>query len=257
MVETLRQRLARNEVAIVCGVGRTLHHNFLQMLGMHGGFHGVWFDMEHVGNSIEQLEIGTLAVRSQGMDCFVRIPPTDYSMVSRSLESGASGVMIAQVRSAQQTEEIVQWAKYAPRGWRGLNTASYDARFGLVSAKDHCAKANQETLVIIQIETREAVEQCEQIAAVPGVDLLFIGPSDLSQALGVTGDFWNPKCLEAVDHVAESCRRQGKPWGVLPPDPKYAARCIERGCKMLSIASDCRILNAGIQHYKDLYREFL
>lgn len=253
----LRQKLERGEVAIACGVGRFLHHNFLQALGMQGGFDAVWFDMEHVGNSIEQLEIGTLAARSQGLDSFVRLPPTDYSIVSRSLESGASGIMAAQVRSAQQTEEIVQWAKYAPRGWRGLNTGSYDARFGTVPAKEHCERANKETLVFIQIEAVEALEECEAIAAVPGVDMLFVGPADLSQALGVTGDFWNPKCLEGVERVAAACRRQGKWWGIVPPDPKYAAMCVEKGCQLLSITSDGRLWNAGIQQVKGLYKDFL
>jgi len=238
-------------------MGRLLHHNLIQVIGVNGGFDALWFDLEHVGNSIEQLEVAAMAARSQGMDCFVRLPPTDYSIIGRSLECGASGIMAAQVRSGAEAEQIVRWSKYAPRGVRGLNVSSYDGRFGLVPLAQHVERANRETLVIIQIETREALDQLDEIASIPEVDLLFIGPSDLSQALGVTGDFWHPKCLEALDHVAAACRRHNTAWGCLPPDPKYAARCVENGCQMLSITSDVRLLNLGIKAVKENYQQFL
>ena len=256
-METLRQKLSRGEVTVVCGMGRLMHYNLIQVIGVHGGFDALWFDLEHVGNSIEQLEIGALAARSQGMDCFVRLAPTDYSVISRSLECGASGIMAAQIRTAAEAEQVVRWSKYAPRGIRGLNVSSYDGRFGTVPLPDHVERANKETLVFIQIETLESLDQLDQIAAIPEVDLLFIGPSDLSQALGVTGDFWHPKCLEALDKVAAACKKHGTHWGCLPPDPKYAARAVENGCKLLSITSDLRLVNLGIKALKETYKDFL
>ena len=256
-METLRQKLTRGDVAVVCGMGRLLHYNLIQMIGMHGGFDALWFDLEHVGNSIEQLEVAALAARSQGMDSFVRLAPTDYSVISRSLECGSSGIMAAQIRTADEAEQVVRWSKYAPRGVRGLNVSSYDGRFGLAPLAEHVERANRETLVIIQIETLESLGQLEQIAAIPEVDMLFIGPSDLSQALGVTGDFWNPKCLEAIDAVAAACKKHGTLWGCLPPDPKYAARAVENGCKLLSITSDLRLVNLGIKALKETYKDFL
>jgi len=256
-METLRQKLTRGDVTIVFGMGRLMHYNLIQAIGMNGGFDAVWFDLEHVGNSIEQLEIGAMAARSQGMDSFVRLAPTDYSVISRSLECGASGVMAAQVRTAAEAEQVVRWSKYAPRGVRGLNVSSYDGRFGLAPLSEHVERANKETLVIIQIETLESLDHLDGIASIPEVDMLFIGPSDLSQALGVTGDFWNPKCLEALDKVAAACAKHGTHWGCLPPDPKYAARAVEHGCKLLSITSDLRLLNLGIKAVKDNYKDFL
>lgn len=256
-METLRQKLDRGDVTIVCGMGRLMHYNIIQMIGIHGGFDALWFDLEHVGNSIEQLEVGALAARSQGMDCFVRLAPTDYSVVSRSLECGASGIMAAQIRTAAEAEQVVRWSKYAPRGVRGLNVSSYDGRFGTIPLAQHVEQANRETLVIIQIETLESLDHLDEIASIPEVDLLFIGPSDLSQALGVTGDFWHPKCIEALDRVADACHRNNTAWGCLPPDPKYAARAVEHGCQLLSITSDVRLLNLGIKAVKDNYQQFL
>lgn len=241
---------------MVAAAGRIVHHNFVQMIGIHGGFQAIWFDQEHMDYPTEKLEIATLACRSQGMDSFVRLAPTDYATVTRALEAGAGGVMAAQVRSAAESEQFVKWAKFFPRGCRGLNTAGWDARFATVPAAKFAEQSNRESFVAIQIETAEALEECEKIAAIDGVDLLFLGPADMSQNLGVIGDFMNPKCLAAIDRIAAACARHKKPWGVVPVNPDYAAMCVEKGCRMLSVGADVRILNAGIEAIKKTYSKF-
>lgn len=255
-METIKQRLARGETLIVAASGRILHHNILQMIGLHGGFHAVWLDLEHIDYPTEKLEIATLACRSQGMDTFVRLAPTDYATITRALEAGAGGIMAAQVRSAAQVEEIIRWSKFNPRGCRGMNSGGWDGKFATLPLAQFSEQANRETFVAIQIETLEALEEVEAIATVDGVDLLFLGPADMSQSLGVTGDFLHAKCLAAIDRIAAACRKAGKPWGVLPPSPEYAAMCVEKGCRMLSIAADTRIITAGIESIKKSYAKF-
>ncbi|MBW3540956.1 MAG: host specificity protein [Planctomycetes bacterium] len=249
-MEPIKDRLARGEMVLVMGVGRVLHHNLLQIVGLAGGFHGVWFDHEHTGFSIEKLEVGTLAARSVGLDCFVRIAPTDYALVSKCLEAGGNGIMAAQVFSAEQAEQIVRWTKFHPRGARGLNVGGWDARFATIPVAKYCEGANCDTLVAIQIETLQAVEECDAIAAIDGVDLLFVGPSDLSQSLGVTGEFFHPKCVEAIDRVATACRKHGKHWGAVCVSPEHAALLHERGCRMLSPTSDVKLISAGLAAVK-------
>jgi 2-dehydro-3-deoxyglucarate aldolase/4-hydroxy-2-oxoheptanedioate aldolase len=255
-VETIKQRLGRGEILMVGAVGRIVHHNLLQMIGIHGGFQAVWFDLEHMDFPTDRLEIGALACRSQGMDSFVRLAATDYAVVTRALEAGAGGVMAAQVRSAADAEQIVKWAKFYPRGYRGLNTAGWDAQFATIPPVKFAEQSNRESFVAIQIETAEALDQCEQIAAIEGVDLLFLGPADMSQNLGVLGDFMNPKCLAAIDRIAAACARNKKPWGVVPVNPEYATMCVEKGCRMLSVAADVRIINLGIESIKQSYGRF-
>jgi len=182
-------------------MGRVMHHNVINMIGMNGGFDGLWLDHEHVGFSMENLEIATAVARSQNLDCFVRIAPTDYALFTKCLEAGAGGVMAAMVYSAEQAEQIVRWTKFAPRGQRGLNVSGFDGRFTLTPLAKFTQEANEKNWVAIQIETLSSVECVDEIAAIDGVDLLFVGPSDLSQALGVTGDFMHPKCQEAIDKV--------------------------------------------------------
>ena len=246
----IKEKLANNELVRMIGVGRIMHHNFLQILGIQGGFDGVWFDHEHVGFSTENLEIGTMAARSVGLENFVRVAPTDYATVTRSLEAGGGGVMAAQIHTAEQAEEFTQWTKFAPRGCRGLNVGGYDAQFATIPAPEFCEKANRENFLAIQIETKQSVVEADAIAAIDGVDLLFVGPADLSQSLGVTGQFFHEDCIAAIDAVAAACKNHGKSWGAVTVSPEHADMLYEKGCRMLSPTSDAKLLNSGVAAVK-------
>lgn len=250
MPDSLKARIIRGDRLVTYAVSRVFHPNLIQMLGFHGGFDGFWIDFEHAGLTTRDIELATMAGRSVGLESFVRIPPTDYCLVTRCLESGAAGVMAAQIETAAQAEEFVQWAKFAPRGRRGLNTGGFDGQFGLLPAAELCERANRENFVAIQIETLQSVEECDAIAAIDGVDLLFVGPADLSQAFGVPGQFLHPKCLAAIDRVSAACRKHGKHWGAVTPTPEHAAMAIEKGCTLLSPTNDVRLFNAGVQAVK-------
>src|SRR3989442_14941079 len=95
-MQRTKERLGKGETVRIAGLGRVLHHNVIHILGFHGGFEALWFDHEHVGFSMEKLEIACTAARSQNLECFVRIAPTDYALITRCLESGAGGIMAAQ-----------------------------------------------------------------------------------------------------------------------------------------------------------------
>ena len=256
MAQRIKDLIGLDGLIHVLAMGRVLHRNMIQMVGIHGGFHGFWFDIEHAGITIDQLEVATLAARSQNLDCFCRIPPTDYAIVTRCMEAGAGGVMAAQIHSAEEAERFVRWSKFYPRGHRGMNLGGWDARFGTTPAAEFCERANRESLVLIQIETTGAVQECDAIAAIDGVDMLFIGPVDLSQSLGVPGDVMNKKCLDAIDRVSVACKNHGKHWGAVTLNPEHADMLVGKGCKMLSAGSDTRIVNAGIQAIKREYGKF-
>ena len=147
----------------------------------------------------------------------------------------------------------MQWAKFAPRGRRGLNPLGFDGRYGTVPLSDFAERANQETFVAIQIETAQAVEEVEGIAAVDGVDLLFVGPSDLSQAMGSIGDFMGEPSLRAIDGVADACRAHGKHWGAVAPNPEYAAMLIDRGCTLISPVNDVKLVTEGLAATKERF----
>jgi 2-dehydro-3-deoxyglucarate aldolase/4-hydroxy-2-oxoheptanedioate aldolase len=250
---TLKQRLNQGEQVNVFAVGRAFHPNLIEMYAARETYHGFWIDHEHSGFTMAEIESATRAGRSSGLDSFVRVAPTDYALVTRCLESGASGVMAAQISSVEQAEQFVQWSKFAPRGHRGLNSGGFDGGFGRMPLANFCEQANRNSFVAIQIETCAAVDCCEGIAAIDGVDLLFIGPADLSQALGVTGDFLHPECLRAVARIARACEAVGKPFGAVTTSPEHAQMLLEEGCRMLSPTNDVRTFQAGLDAVHDRF----
>lgn len=247
MPSRLKQLLAQGQVVRVFAVGQLCHPKIVEIVGLTGGFDGVWLDQEHAGLSIAQMELATLAARAVGLDSFVRLAATDYATVMRPLEAGAGGIMAAQVRSARQAAEIVHWAKFHPLGLRGYNSTGVDGRYGTVTAAEYMRKANDETLVLIQIEHADAVAEVEQIAALPGVDVLFVGPADLSQSLGVPGQVEHARVWEAVERVARAAAARGIHWGILPRNLEHARRCVALGCRMLSLGIDVWALQKGLR----------
>jgi 2-dehydro-3-deoxyglucarate aldolase/4-hydroxy-2-oxoheptanedioate aldolase len=205
---------------------------------------------------MRDIELATLAAKAYDLDHFVRLPATDYASIMRPLEAGAGGIMISMVRSASEVERAVRWAKFWPRGERGLNGGNRDGRFGLTPLAQYMASVNASTFVGVQIETAGALAEVAEIAAVPDVDLLFIGPSDLSQVLGVPGEFDNPRCLEAIETVAQVCARSGKPWGVFSRGPEYAERMRAWGCRLFVLAADIHMVHTGIRAAKERYAAF-
>ena len=231
------------------------HHNIVRYLGMQGGFDGFWIDLEHGGLTTEDIELAATAGRAHGLDCFVRIPPTDYATVTRCFESGATGIMAAQISSAAHAEEIVRWAKFAPRGHRGMNPLGYDGGYGSIPMAEFAETHNRDSFVAIMIETASAVDEVDEIAAIDGVDLLFVGPSDLSQAMGVIGDINNEKCIAAIDRVAAACRKYSKHWGAVTPTPAYASMLVEKGCSLLTPTNDVKLVAAGLASVRSQYAD--
>jgi 2-dehydro-3-deoxyglucarate aldolase/4-hydroxy-2-oxoheptanedioate aldolase len=252
----IKQLLTEGKVVRAFGAGQLLSPKLIEIVGEHGDFDALWLDYEHGGLTMKDIELATMAARSYGLDHFVRLPATDYASVMRPLEAGAGGVMISMVRSASEAEQAVRWAKFWPRGERGLNGGNRDGRFGLTPLAEYTANANASTFVGIQIETASALDAVKEIAAVPDVDLLFVGPSDLSQVLGVIGDFENPKCLRAIEGIARACSDAQKPWGIFSRGPEYALKMRDWGCQLFVLGADIHVVHAGIRSVKDRYTAF-
>ncbi len=256
MGAALKSLLTQERLLRVCLLGQFCSPKLVEMLAWQGGFDGVWFDQEHVGLTIPQIEEAARAARACGIPSFVRLHATDYATVMRPLEAGAGGIMASMVRSARQAEEIVRWAKFQPRGCRGVNGTGVDNRYGLYPGGNYFQRANAETLVILQIEHQDAVGEIEAIAAIADVDCLFIGPADLSQSMGLSGQWEHPAVWQAVERVARACKSNNRPWAILPLNPGHARRCVELGCRMLSIGADAWFFQRGIQAFQEEFAEF-
>ena len=252
----LKALLAGGRVLRVFALGHLCSPKLVEMIGWRGGFDAVWLDQEHAGLTMAQLEEAARAARGVGLDSFVRLNATDYATVMRALEAGAGGVMASMVKSARQAEGIVSWAKFHPRGRRGVNGTGVDGRYGSMPGAEYFRRANAETVVAVQIEHVDAVEDVERIAAVPDLDFLFIGPADLSQSMGIPGEWEHPRMWAAVERTARAAAANRLAWAILPRDAAHARRCVELGCRMLSIGMDAWAFQKGIAAIQGDFAEF-
>jgi 2-keto-3-deoxy-L-rhamnonate aldolase RhmA len=256
MGKRLKEILARGKVARVFGVGQLCGPKIVEIIGMQGGFDAVWIDREHAGLSTEQIEQASRAAHATGMDSFVRLAVTNYASVMQPLEAGAGGIMAAQVNSARETADIVRWAKFHPQGMRGVNGTGIDGNYGTLPLREYFRRANEETFIAIQIENAEGLEEVEKIAAVKGVDILFVGPADLSQSLGIPAEWDHPKLWQAIERVAKASAAAGIHWAALPTSPDFARRCVALDCRMLAIGLDAWAVQRGLRHFQQDYSDF-
>jgi 2-dehydro-3-deoxyglucarate aldolase/4-hydroxy-2-oxoheptanedioate aldolase len=237
----------------VMSIGGFPDPKLVEMIGCHCEVHGIWIDQEHSYVSHAAMELLLMACRAGGLDAFARVPLTDYAALARPYETGCSGVMVAQIRRPDEVHRALHWATYPPRGMRGLFVSNAECQWGKVSAAEQMECAARERWLAIQIETLEALDCLDDLAAIEGVQMLFVGPADLSSALGVPGQVLHEKCREALRAVAAACQKAGKPWGTLSRSTEHAEYCRELGCQLFSIASDVDLIVRGMETTRAMF----
>lgn len=205
------------------------------------------FDMEHTGWNIESIRMLVATSRSTNLIPYVRIPATEYHFIARSLDMGAMGIMVPMVESAQQAQTIVASAKYPPIGRRGaaFGIAHDDYTGGDIVQK--ITTANSETHLIAQIETAAGVENVNAIAAVDGIDVLWIGHFDLSNSLGIPGQFDHPRFREALDTVLTACRQHQKVPGFMAGGIDNGKSLLDQGFRMLAYGGDLWLYQQAVR----------
>lgn len=237
-------------------IGQLCDPKFVELACMSGRFDIVWFDQEHVGLTTPQIEHAARAARAVGVPSFVRLYAQNYADVMRPLEAGTDGIMAAMVRTTAEVENIARWSRFYPQGMRGINGSGVDGLYGGYASRDAYFQAsNERVFLAIQIETAEALAEVESIAKVPGIDMIFVGPADLSQSLGIPGQFDHPKLWQAVDKVAAACKAADLPWAALAVGVPMAKEFISRGCTLLTHAVDTWAVNAGIAMLDETWSE--
>lgn len=234
----LRRRLARGEVTYgtFLGAGTPVTAEVCAAAGVDW----VLLDLEHGAGGEEQACGVIPAAASYGVPTVVRVESIERIRAGRVLDLGAAGVMFPRTDSAGEAAACVRHLRYPPRGDRGVATYNRMCRYGMDPAA--LDRSGDDVLGIVQIETRLALDAVEDIAALDGVDVLFVGPRDLSSALGVPGQTGAPSYLAALDRVLAAARANGKAAGVLVPDGAAAARMNAAGWQFLALGSDTTLL---------------
>ncbi len=234
--------------------GETVYGTFLSMgsavsaeIAGRAGLDWVLLDLEH-GAGGESSVLGQLhAVRAGGnATTVVRVESAARLRIGRVLDLGAAGIMLPRIDTAAQAREAIGWMRYPPRGERGVALMARAGGYGVLTHAG--VGAIDESIVgIVQIESPTAVEQADEIAAIDGADVLFVGPTDLSHTLGIPGDFEHSRYVEAIERVAAAAEAAGKCAGVLARTVEEARGYEDRGYRFVGVGSDAAILVAQLK----------
>ncbi len=222
-------------------------------------FDWLLFDMEHGPLDISILETLIVGVKGTEVTPFVRVPWNDKVMIKRVLDIGFKGVMVPWVNSREEAEYVVKSSRYPPRGFRGFGPRRA-VMYGAESDLEYYKRFENEELVIaVQIESEDAVKNVEEIANVDGVDILFIGPADLSISLGIPLQYEHPKLSEAMQKVLNACKKYDKTPGIQAFNLEQAKKYYSMGFRFLGLMSDIAMLRKAyisvLAEFKEIKEE--
>jgi 4-hydroxy-2-oxoheptanedioate aldolase len=220
-------------------------HSFhiARIIAAQGLFDWLLLDMEHtpVDLSTASMTLSTIADVSGGACTpIARIAHGTMYHIKQALDSGAQGIIVPMISTAQDAANVVRWSRYPPLGERGAGGLTPHYGFGTTSHIEYVQNANREILVALLIETQEAIDNIDAIVAVPGIDLIFLGPFDLHVSLGLTPALWSeePTFVAAVQKVIAACKQHGLPYGTLTPNAEGAKARLADGFTFIGLVSD-------------------
>ncbi len=235
----------RNGEAVWCAKTNLCDPSVVEIMG-HLGIHCVWLCMEHGPINLESVHHQVRTAKMGGMDAMVRVAKGSYSNYIHPFEMDAAGIMVPHCMSGHEAAEIVRMTRFHPLGLRALDGGNSDGPFCMRPTEEYLRLANEERFVVVQIEDKEAVDAMEEIVAVDGIDVFFLGPGDLSHSYGVPGQYDHPLVQKAIDALAALCKKHNRFWG-LPCGPKDAPRMMDKGARFLAAGAD---VVAIAEHFK-------
>jgi len=236
--------------ALTTNISMSVNTLGIEMAGRLG-FDGVWIDLEHRNFTDRELDVVLLACRAGRLDGLVRIRKGGYTNFLRPLEFGANAVMVPHVKSGEEAKAVVDNCKFTPIGRRGFDGVGPDADFAFADPVEYMKWANDQTALVVQIEDAEALPNLDEIAATDGVDVLFIGPADLSISMGIPFQWDNPRIAEAREAVAAAATKHGKFWGTVAGSAEQALPLVEQGARLINIGADLIMLKNGLTQIMD------
>jgi|SRR5579872_4023275 len=237
----VKQALKQGKLQIGCGFNNLRSLEVPRILAA-AGFNWTFLDAEHGGFDIETLQDLCHECSAFGVSPIVRVADMQYALVARALDCGAQGVIFPRVESPELLERAVAWTKFPPQGVRGFGLAATHVDYERATIPQILEHMNENVMVVLQIETKLAVERRDELLAVPGIDAVLIGPVDLSISLGAPGDFQHPSMVEAMEKIRESCVKHGVASGTQARTLALAKFWIERGMIFVGSGSETGFL---------------
>src|SRR5216684_2148929 len=237
----VKQNLRAGKLQLGTGFGQFRSPEIPKLLAA-AGFQWAFLDTEHGGFDLETVQDICRVSVMVGLSPIVRVADLQYSLIARSLDCGAQGIIFPRVESPELLERAVSWTKFPPLGVRGYGLSPVNLDYETVTFPQVIEHVNANTMVVMQIETRRALDMREELLAVAGIDAVMVGPADLSISLGVPGEFQHPKMVAAMDAVRETCDSRGIAPGTQTRTVALARFWKERGMRFLGCGSDISFL---------------
>jgi 2-keto-3-deoxy-L-rhamnonate aldolase RhmA len=237
----VKHALAAGQLQLGTNFGQYRSAEYPKLL-VAAGFHWAFIDTEHGGFDLETVQDICRVSQLVGLAPIVRVADLQYSLVARSLDCGAQGIIFPRMEDPKLLETALGWTKFPPAGVRGYGLQPSQVEYESTPFADVIAHLNANTLTVLQIESARAVEAREEILSVPGIDAVMIGPADLSISMGIPGDFQHPRLIEAVELIQDACVRNGVAPGIHTRTAALARFWKERGMRFLSCGSDVSFL---------------
>jgi 4-hydroxy-2-oxoheptanedioate aldolase len=255
-VNAAKARLRNNQLSIGIGIRLVRNVDIIKVMKA-AGFDWLFIDLEHGSMSIETACEIAVAAQDSGIAPIVRVPYGELTMATRVLDGGALGVVIPHVDTPEEAKEIADKLRYPPRGHRSVGGGQAQFDYAPMPLGEMTTKIDENTLITVMIETPKAVENAEAIAAVPGIDCLLMGSSDLSMEMGIPGDTGNPKIQAAVDKVVAACKKHGKWPGMGGAYTEELLKLYtEKGMRFLLAGNDLPMLTAAARAHQAKVRAF-
>ena len=252
MRESRVLRKLRKNQPVICAKSNITNPWITEIIGM-SGHDCIWLCMEHCTGDYLSIENCIRAGKIYNMDTVVRVNKSGYSDIIRPLELDASGIMYPHCKSKEEAEELVRIAKFYPLAKRPVDGGNIDGDFCNIPLKEYMTYSNENKFIMVQIEDKEAIEHIDGIVKTNGIDIIFVGPGDLSQSLGMPGEINRPEICKVIDEVAKACKKHNKPWG-LPVSEESIKKYYDMGARFFSIGTDV----VGIyQYFKSNLKEVL
>ena len=226
----------------------------VEVLGLTG-FDFIIIDNEHTAMSKESMTALIRATELSGLTPVVRVRENSAPEILQALDAGALGVQIPQVDTKEDALAIVDRVKYAPTGKRGFAASQRSAHYGFMNPKEYASVSNENTMIVSYCETLAAMNNLDEILSVDEIDVIFIGPFDLSQALGVIGEPGHPKVQEAIDHIISKARNANKAVGIIASNEEDVKKWIKKGVQFISLNSDLGMISSLGKQYMEKLNE--
>ncbi len=242
-----------NKVKHALAEGKTVHGCAFNTLRLPevarilaaAGFDYTYLDAEHGNFGIETIQDIARASSDAGLVPIVRVADLQYSLVARSLDNGAMGIIFPRVEDRELLERAVSWCRFPPVGVRGFGLTPSHVNYEAASIGDIARHMNDNILVVLQIETAKAVDMRDELLSVPGIDVVMIGPVDLSISLGVAGDFFHPKMVEAIEKIRDSALAHDIVPGIQTRPLDLARHWKDRGFRFVGCSAETGMLMQG------------